>query len=107
MDKFTKEVSAKIISSYPNHCPTLLSLSDTKEILKFIAGPEITIGFLLNEVRKRKKLKPYEALFITIETNEKKFISTSPMTQISEIFIKHANANGFLLLHVTRENTFG
>ena len=107
MDKFTKDISAKILSSYPNHSPTIICVKDTKEVLKFIAGPEITIGFLMNEVRTRKKLKAYEALFMTVETQNKSVITASPVTLISDLYFKHVNPNGFLVLHAARENTFG
>jgi GABA(A) receptor-associated protein len=70
---------------------------------KYIVPKEITMGQLNFIIRKRIKLGPEKALFITTKSGD---ICNTGMT-INEIYEKYAIDDGFLYLYISGENTFG
>lgn len=109
--QFTLQKANQLLHAYPDHYPTIVTV-DEKHLFKFIAGPDITIGKLFFEVRKKlidlkQPIPPYVGLFTFIKTADKKHILCTTPSTVQSLYAKHANDQKFLHLHMTRENTYG
>lgn len=99
----------QITKKYPNRIPIIcerLKNSDNDcppiDKNKFLVPFEFTIGQFLFTIRKRMKLPPEKAIFLFI--NDKIYNSSQ---QLSNIYEKDKNKDGFLYITYTSENTFG
>lgn len=68
------------------------------------SGEVMTFGQFTTVIRKRLRLKSYEALFFFVGDN-----STIPMmaAPLVEVYSEHKNEDGFLYVYYATENTFG
>ena len=69
---------------------------------KYLVQTDYTIGYFLVAIRKRIKLKDYEALFLMVNN----YIPPSTM-KFKELYHKHKDTDGYLYITYTKENVFG
>jgi GABA(A) receptor-associated protein len=99
--------SEKIMKKYPGRVPVIIE-KDTKSSIpnldktKFLVPLELTIGQLLYVIRKRIKISPEKAIFMFISN-----ILPPTSAEISTIYEKYKDEDGFLYCTVSSENTFG
>lgn len=107
-NKLKKSV-VKIREKYPDRVPIFVLRSKNDRILpkinmnKFVVPSQITIGDLLNVVRKRIDLGPETSMFFFI--NEKILVCGSD--RVGQLYEEHKNEDDLLLLYYCGENTFG
>ena len=102
-----KNESYKIMKKYPHRVPIIcepgpsctLPIIDKK---KYLVPTDLTMGQFLHVIRKRIHLSPELALFVFID-------NTMPSCSflISTIYENHKDADGFLYITYSGENTFG
>ena len=102
-----KEESKKVIEKYPDRIPIIVQKDRNSEIqdidkTKFLVPRNMTISQFAFIIRKRIKLEPSQAIFITINHH---LVSSSKT--ISEIYNDDKDADGFIYFTYTGENTFG
>jgi GABA(A) receptor-associated protein len=110
-DKKTKlrESVLKIKEKYPDRVPIFVLRSKHDKVLpninmnKFVVPSQLTVGELMNVVRKRIDLGQEISMFFFIE--EKILICNTD--SIGELYDKHKNEDGLLLMYYCGENTFG
>jgi len=63
---------------------------------------DLTVGQFIYVIRKRIKLSPEQAIYIFVD-------NTLPPTseQMSSIYAKHKNEDGFLYILISGDNSFG
>ncbi|KEG13974.1 microtubule-associated protein 1A/1B, light chain 3 [Trypanosoma grayi] len=72
------------------------------QITKYLLQPDITIGQLLLQLRKRMRVSSEKAIFLFISG------SVPPSTaQISDLYVHHKDEDGFLYIKYTLEATLG
>ena len=98
----------KILSIYPNKIPVIVS-KDAKckdlenlEKCKFLVSHDMTLGQFIYIIRKRITLDSKMCIFIYI--NNKIPLSNQ---EISQIYEKNKDEDGFLYIKYAGENTFG
>ena len=104
-----RESIIKIRNKYPDKIPIFVLKSKTDKILpeinvnKFVVPAEITIGELMNVVRKKISLKPETSMFFFVNENVMPCVSD----RIGELYEKYKNEDDLLLIYYCGENTFG
>ena len=104
-----RESIIKIRNKYPDKIPIFVLKSKADKVLpeinvnKFVVPAEITIGELMNVVRKKISLSPEISMFFFI--NEK--IMPCVSDRIGGLYEKHKNEDDLLLIYYCGENTFG
>ena len=106
MDK--KFIDIGVRTKYPNRYPLIVEKAENSNIIetidktKFLVPGDLTMGQMIYVIRKRIKLSSEKALFIFID-------DTMPTTgdNICSIYNKHKDADGFLYVKFSGENTFG
>jgi GABA(A) receptor-associated protein len=102
------EESQRVIKKYPDRVPIICeknsSCKDAPDIdkTKYLVPVDLTVGQFMYVIRKRVRLAPEKAIFLFV--NEKIPASTQ---RINEIYHKDADADGFLYISYSTENTFG
>jgi len=106
-DRFNE--SYKVLTSYPDRVPIICEpiYFATRECpfidkRKYLVPNNLTVGQFLYVIRKRLKFSPEKALFLFIENN----IPASSQL-IGELYHLFKNADGFLYISYSLENTFG
>jgi len=99
--------SGRILEKYPNRIPIIVNKRRDSKIAdigksKFLVQKDMAMNQFIYVIRKRLKLKPSEAIFVTIN-NE---MCTSSEI-LSDIYDRHKNTDGFLYVTYSSENTFG
>lgn len=98
--------STKILKKYPDRIPIILQKYDNNaphlEKYKYLVSSDTTFGSLLYSIRNNTKLKPSEAIFLSING---KMCSTSML--IKEIYETEKEKDNFLYISFSCENTFG
>jgi len=99
--------SERILEKYPNRVPIIVNKKKDSNIQdigksKFLVQKDMHINQFIYIIRKRLKLKPNEAIFVTI--NNKICPSNE---SLSEIYEKNKNIDGYLYIIYSSENTFG
>jgi GABA(A) receptor-associated protein len=100
--------STRILSKYPDRVPIICEKSKSGGALppidktKFLVPWDLTVANFIFIVRKRLNLRPEEAIFLYIGDN---IMSSSCV--IGEIYRYNKEADGFLYIHYSKENTFG
>ena len=103
-----KKESNKIKERYPTRIPTIIEKSDKCKGIneldksKYLVPNDITIGQLIFVIRKRLNLDSKQVIFFF--NNNSLFPVSS---NISEIYKKNKDEDGFLYFIYTTENTFG
>ena len=101
------EESARIKNKYPHRVPIIVEkaknciLSDPDK-KKYLVPNDMNISQFIYIIRKRIKMKPEQAIFITINN-----CLPESNTQICQIYNKHKDEDGFLYVVYSSENTFG
>ena len=97
----------KIKEKYPDKVPIIVhEIHPDLELSrrKYLVPKDITYGHLLHTIRsKMKNLKSSEALYI-LAGSKYAFV---PISQTIGSTYEEYNENGFILLTITKENTFG
>jgi hypothetical protein len=106
-EKIDYNIIEKIKEKYPGRIPIIVremhpELELTRK--KYLVPKDITYGQLLYTIRsKMMNLKPSEGLYI-LAGKKNVFV---PITKTIGSTFEEYNENGFILLTVTKENTFG
>jgi len=103
-----KRSSDKILKMYPEYIPIVIE-SGTKNTpamdnKKFIFSKKAKVLFIINEIRKRIKISPDEALFIMV--GDKQVMPMISLT-MEEVYNRYHDEDGFLYIKYSVENTFG
>ena len=102
-----KEESDSIKKKYSDRIPIIVqkhsqsTLNDVDKC-KYLVPKDMSMGQFLFVVRKRIKLSPEQALFITVNGT-----LVSSVKTIGEIYSDQCDEDGFLYVIYTNENTFG
>ena len=102
-----KQESTKVYTKYPGRVPIIVqkyhkcTLPDVDKC-KYLVPKDMTMGQFLFVIRKRIKLEPSHALFITVNGTLVPAIQT-----VGEIYDSQKDEDGFLYVTYTNENTFG
>ena len=99
--------SISIMSKYPDRLPVIVEKHETCILpnidkSKYLVPKDMTMGQFLFVIRKRIKLEPSHALFITINCK----LTTASKT-VGEVYSDEQDEDGFLYVIYTNENTFG
>jgi GABA(A) receptor-associated protein len=107
--EFFKRVSEsnKIIEQYPDRIPVIVEPAEKCSIgridkNKYLVPRELSMGQFVYVIRKRIKLEPEKALFVFINQ-----VLPPTSSCIYDIYNEHKDADGFLYVTYTGENTFG
>jgi len=100
------EDASRILKKYPDRIPVILQKYDEKapdlDRFKFLASSDTTIMTLLFHIRKRTKLKPNEAIFLSIDG-----MMCCTTTMVKELYETNKDKDQFLYIYYSTENTFG
>lgn len=102
-----KEEVERVLEKYPDRIPIIVEI-DKKSGLpeldktKYLISRDLTVGQFQHVIRKRISLTPDKAIFFFVN-------NTLPTTSeiMSNVYDKHKDEDGFLVMRVTSENTFG
>lgn len=102
-----KAEAARIKEKYPDRIPVIVEKAERSDIpdidkKKYLVPSDLTMGQFVYVIRKRIKLSPEKAIFIFVK-------NTLPPTAalMSSIYEDHQDADGFLYITYSAENTFG
>ena len=99
------ETANKLRLNHPDRIPVIIKNADQFKLCKnrYLVPNTLKFGSFINHVREAMKIKPEEALFFFTESN-----TIPPSNQyMEEIYRKNINKNGFLMLNISKESTFG
>ena len=99
--------STNILKKYPDRIPIIVEKYKNSKIndidkCKYLVPKDMTIGQFIYVIRKRIKLNPEQALFITINNQ-----LPASGKLISHLYQECKDEDGFLYVIYTNENTFG
>ena len=105
-EKRLKEAS-NIRLKYPDRVPVICERAERSVVAdidkkKYLVPLDLTIGQFIYVIRNRIKLPSEEALFVFIDN-----IMPPTATLMSEIYEEKKDADGFLYITYSGENTFG
>ena len=99
--------SSSIKQKYPDRYPIIVkkhkscTLPDIDKC-KFLVPKDMPFSQFIFIIRKRIKLKPETAIFLTVNGN-----LVTGSTPINKVYEDNVNEDGFLYVVYTSENTFG
>jgi GABA(A) receptor-associated protein len=100
------EESNAILKKYPDRIPVILVKHNNRcpnlDKYKYLASHDMTISTLLYYIRKRTKLKPDEAIYLSVNGT---LYNASEL--ILTIYKKEKDPDQFLYITYSIENTFG
>ena len=104
------EMSTRLRSTHPNRVPIILELSkDIKHLKldhkKYLVPSDQSMGGLLNIIRKNMNIGPQEAIFLFCGNNGGVLVPTT--RDLTFVYNKYKDEDGFLYITLTMENTFG
>ncbi len=112
MNKHSMEVrqqeTGRILQKYPDRVPVFCQPNSNKKGLpvidknKFLVPKTNTLAQFTYIIRDRIKIKPEQAIFLTI--NEQYIAS---MMTFAELYDKFKSDDGFLYIYYSAENVFG
>eukprot|EP00252_Welwitschia_mirabilis_P023264 TRINITY_DN6546_c0_g3_i1.p1 TRINITY_DN6546_c0_g3~~TRINITY_DN6546_c0_g3_i1.p1 ORF type:complete len:123 (-),score=33.28 TRINITY_DN6546_c0_g3_i1:167-535(-) len=99
--------AARIREKYPDRIPVIVEKAEKSDIpdidkKKYLVPTDLTVGQFVYVVRKRIKLTPEKAIFIFVNN----FLPPSAAI-MSAVYEEHKDADGFLYMTYSGENTFG
>ena len=102
-----KQESTNICEKYPGRVPVIVQKyykSTLPEVdkCKYLVPKDMTMGQFLFVIRRRVKLEPAHALFITVNG-----LMTTAGKTIGEVYEEEQDDDGFVYILYTNENTFG
>lgn len=103
-----KEESSRLIKKFPNKIPIILEKSDSSALprinkQKFLLPKDITIGQFIYIIRSKIKLDASQSIFIFINN----YVIPSTNQTIGDVYIDHADKDGYLYITYSAEQTFG
>jgi len=101
------EEASKVRDKYPNRIPVICERaekSDVPEIdkSKYLVPVDLTVGQFVYVIRNRIKLAPEQAVFVFIND-----VMPPTASLMSEVYDQQKDADGFLYIKYSGENTFG
>ena len=102
-----KEDSTRIFQKYTDRIPIIVERHETCELqeldkCKYLVPKDMTMSQFIFVIRKRIKLNPSQALFITVNNT----LVTASQT-VGRIYEDQKDEDGFLYVVYTSENTYG
>ena len=102
-----KQESDNIKKKYPDRIPIIVqkhvkSTLNEVDKCKYLVPKDMTMGQFLFVIRRRVKLEPSHALFITVNG-----LMATAMKTIGEVYETEQDDDGFVYMLYTNENTFG
>lgn len=102
-----KKILARIKAKYPNTVPVIMCPGRDVVLnkTKFVIPETVKVGTLILHAREQiQSLLPHESIFVFVQESVIPSISTS----MAELYARYKDVDdGFLYVHVTKENTFG
>ena len=98
--------SKRLMLKYHDRVPVIVKPGNDRtpsmEKTKYLVPKTSTVGEFVSVVRKKTHIKSYQALFVFVN-------SVLPPTNatIADVYSEHHDADGFLYITYTLENTFG
>ena len=106
MDEQKAEECRRLKIKYPGRIPVIIKKGNENapeiDRTKYLVPGDITFGTFSSLIRQRLKLKPDEAIFIMANNT---IITGSSM--MNDVYKKHQNIEGYLLLEYSLESVFG
>lgn len=100
-----RELSKRLKNKYPNRIPVLVKANNDTITLKkhkFLPIKDSTFGNFLYFIRQYVDLNSKQSI-IAFANNTLVPVSST----LDELYQIHADADGFLYIYITKENTFG
>jgi GABA(A) receptor-associated protein len=98
--------STNVLKKYPDRIPVILIKHDNRcpnlDKYKYLASHDMTISTLLYHIRQRTKLKPDEAIYLSVNGT---VYNASELILV--IYKKEKDSDEFLYITYSIENTFG
>jgi len=96
-----------VMDKYPDRIPIIVqkeSRSTLPEVdkCKYLVPRNMTMSQFSFVIRKRIKLEPYQAIFITVNS-----LLVASSKSLSEVYEENKDEDGFLYVVYTSEHTFG
>jgi len=95
----------RIISKYPSRIPIVIDIEGPELILdkrKYLAEMDMLMLNFQHTIRQRLKVGPNESLFFFYENR-----IPNPTQTLGQIYKEAPSQDGFMVLTVAKENTFG
>jgi len=105
--EYRKSEADKVRERHPDRLPVICEKVESSNITdldknKFLVPSDLTVGQFVLVVRKRVMLEPEKAVFLFIGE------SVPPnAAQMSDLYAKYKDEDGFLYVKYSGENTFG
>ncbi|CUG86839.1 microtubule-associated protein 1a light chain, putative [Bodo saltans] len=105
--EYRKSEADKVRERHPDRLPVICEKVENSNITdldknKFLVPSDLTVGQFVLVVRKRVMLEPEKAVFLFIGE------SVPPnAAQMSDLYAKYKDEDGFLYVKYSGENTFG
>ena len=105
-DKRSAE-AARIREKYPDRIPVICEKDPRSDIppvdkRKYLIPMDLTVGQFVYVIRKRIRLSPEKAIFIFVNG-----VLPPTAALMSAVYEEHKDADGFLYIQYSGENTFG
>ena len=102
-----QEESQRIMNKYSHRTPVIVEKAKNCELddidkKKFLVPNDLTMSQFIYIIRKRIKIKPEQAIFLTVNN-----CLPESNAQIIQVYNKHKDEDGFLYVVYSSENTFG
>lgn len=106
-----REKSTMVMQLHPGHIPVICepcdivssTIAPALDKKKYLVHETLTIGQLMNVIRRRMKLPREKALFLLINQNTMAPISRT----LREVYARYRDSDGFLYISYAFENVFG
>ena len=101
--------SLKVLSKHPDRIPIICerqtSCTSLEELdkKKYLVPRDLTVGQFIYVLRKRMSLNAAQAIFLFTDSGS----MPSSTHQLQHVYSTHSDADGFLYLRYSGENTFG
>lgn len=95
----------RIIQKYPDRIPIVIDIEGQGLHLdkrKYLAQAEMLMVYFQHTIRKRLKVGPNESLFFFYENT-----IPNPTQTLGQIYKERPTEDGYMVLTVAKENTFG
>ena len=102
-----KAESQKIRTKYPDRVPIIVEKEGNSDIAeidkkKYLVPSDLTVGQFIYVIRKRIKLDSEKAIFVFVKS-----VLPPSSALVTNIYTEYKDADGFLYLTYSGENTFG
>lgn len=101
-----RKESMKVMTKYPDRiaviCHSLRPQDPPVDKSKYLVPADLMFGQLVYVIRKRMKLPPSQALFFFVDGKV-----PAAQQSLQDIYSRYRDADGFLYVTYSAENTFG